>query len=125
MEKIAEFISFPTETPKPYGLFHIISLIFTVTMTVFLIRILRKGDTRTEKRLFLTASAIIIVGELYKQFVLSFEKGYFEYNVYFFPMQFCSTPLYVYPLAFFAKNKRLYDGAVFYSATFSRFFTTQ
>lgn len=121
MDKIAELISFPTETPKPYGLFHIISLIFTVVLTVFLTRILKNGDKRTEKRLFLIASAIIIAGELYKQLVLSFEKGYFEYNVYFFPMQFCSTPLYVYPLAFFAKNKRLYEGAVFYSATYCLF----
>lgn len=121
MEKILSIISFPTETPKPYGFFHIISLILAVTMTVFITRILKNGDKHTEKRIFLIASAIIIAGELYKQLVLSFEKGYFEYNVYFFPMQFCSTPLYVYPLAFFTKNKRLYDGAAFYSATYCLF----
>lgn len=121
MEKIAKFISFLTETPKPYGFFHTVSLIFTVVLTVFLSRILKNGDKRTEKRIFFVLSAVIIAGELYKQFVLSFENGYFEYNVYFFPMQFCSTPLYVYPLAFFTKSKRLYSGAVFYSATYCLF----
>ncbi len=118
---IANLLSFPTEVPKPYGAFHIVTLILAVILTVFLTCILRNGDKRTEKRLFLIASAIIIAGELYKQLVLSFEKGYFEYNIYFFPMQFCSTPLYVYPLAFFVKNRKLYDGAVFYSATYCLF----
>ena len=121
MEKIAKFISFPTEVPKPYGIFHIISLIFTLAMGVFLIRILKNRDKRTEKRLFLIFSVLLVAGEVYKQFVLSFENGYFEYNVYFFPLQFCSTPLYVYPLGLFTKSKRLYGGAVFYSATYCLF----
>ena len=121
MEKFAKLISFPTEVPKPYGIFHIISLIFTLAMSVFIIRVLKNGDKRAEKRFFFIASAIIIAGEIYKQFVLSFEKGYFEYNVYFFPLQFCSTPLYVYPLAFFTKSEKLYGGAVFYSASYCLF----
>lgn len=122
MEKIlcdiADSISFATEAPSVYGVFHIISLAISITVMLLAIRALKNSGKRTEKTLFLIASVVMIIGELYKQFVLTFNDGHFEYNMFFFPMQFCSTPIYVYPIAAAAKNEDLYNGAVLYSATY-------
>lgn len=120
LSDIAYYISFPSEVPKPFGAMHIISLVFTAVITFVIVRMFKTAEKRYEKRLFLIAGIILILGELYKQFVITFRGG-FSYAFFFFPMQFCSTPLYAFPLAFFAKNEKLYEGAVFYSATYCVF----
>ena len=123
--EIIKFLDYKIETPTPYGAFHIVFLIWIVLMTVFLCVRYKNADERIYKRIVLIAFIVMALFELYKQFNYTFsydgEKINADYQWYAFPYQFCSTPLYVFPIIAFCKNKKVYDFAISYIMTFVLF----
>ena len=114
-----------TEGPliRPFGLFHIISLLFILFFTLLLTKKGRAVDEKKARRIILIISLIALVLELYKQIVYSAEindKGIeWRYKWHIFPWQFCSTPIPAGLAAALIKNKKLHKAFCAYLASYS------
>ncbi len=121
---ILEALDRSMEQPLPYGWFHLLFLIGSFALGIgFSTWHLRHPADRQRKVVLITTVFVVIL-ELYKQinFSFSYENGItFDYQWYSFPMQFCSTPMYVGLLASLTKKGWLHDAACAYMATFSLF----
>ena len=107
------------EVPGAWGLFHISWLIGTV-LAIFLAYSFY--DKKMLRISYVISSVIMIIGELYKQFVLSYtDTGEFQYKWYFFPMQFCSTPLYTFTLCAILGKGKLYDWLSVFNGAYCMF----
>lgn len=114
LEDILSFLqSFRIVKPTNYGLFHIVSLVITILITVILIY--KKPNI---KRTVLVMSIIMLLFELYKQLLFSFDDGICEYQWYAFPFQFCATPMYVGLIAGLTKCKKIEEMCYSYLATY-------
>ena len=124
MKEFVRVIQIPTangQRLQEYGLFHCIFFALTIVAMVFaVIYTLKKGE-KNLYFLYVLSSVLMWVGELYKQFCYSFKTGTFHYEWYFFPWQFCSTPLYTFLFCAIAKKGKLYDAVSAYNATYSLF----
>ena len=98
-EKIVYALSFKITTPVAYGWFHIMCLILTATISVFVALKLKDADDKKINRFLLIMSVIMLSFEVYKQTVFSFNYNdgivTWDYQWYAFPFQFCSTPMYI------------------------------
>lgn len=114
LEKILSFLqSFRIVKPTNYSLFHIVSLIITIILTIVLIN--KKTNL---KKTILVISIIMILFETYKQLSFSFDEGVWKYQWYAFPFQFCATPMYIGLIAGLTKNKKLEEMCYSYLATY-------
>ena len=123
--KIIDILKLSTTTPKMYGWVHILSLILSIALGILLSIVFKKANERTVRRILLITSLITIALEIYKQFVFSFsfdgQAVTFDYQWYAFPLQFCSTPMYISLLAAFIKKKWLHETLCAYLATYGLF----
>jgi hypothetical protein len=113
------------ECPGLFGAFHIISLLIVVALTAAAIYYFKNKSEKAISRLALVVWIIVVLFEVYKQIVFTFEyvDGSIvgEYSWYIFPFQFCSTPIYVLPLVAFLKEGRVRDSAIFFLASYGLF----
>ena len=113
------------EAPASYGIFHIISLLCVIGVTVFLCIRFSSCSDKTLRRIALISWIIVLVLEIYKQlvFTVSLEDSEFVYDFqwYAFPFQFCSSPLYVLPFIAFLPSEKYRDVFIGFMATFSLF----
>lgn len=135
--QLAEFLHFfaqKLDAPTSYGIFHIVSLIIMVALTVLLCVFGKNWSEKRYRKIMLIAAIIIIVLEIYKQvFFSSFKydegdpsKSIFEYDWYTFPFQFCATPMFVFPLLALLPRKGkvtnfIYDSLLGFTMTFILF----
>lgn len=103
-----------------WSIFHIASLVIMVAYAIFILK-RANADTVSERRYLFgrlnkventifQLGILLISIEVFKQLVyLQLEDGIKNYLWYGFPLQFCSTPLFVYPLAPLFKNKKIKD----------------
>ena len=123
-EKILTFLRFEMERPGNYSPFHIAFLILTIAITIFLIWKFRDCDEKTARRILLGAWITLVILEVYKQVIFSYDGNAatpWSYPWYIFPFQLCSNPLYVFPFAAFLKKGPAKDAVVSFLATFSVF----
>ena len=108
-----------SEKPKALGLFHICWLAGTV---LAILLALMFSDKKILRVSYIVTAVVMIVGEIYKQFILSFnDTGEFIYQWYYFPMQFCSTPIYTFTLCAILGKGKLYDWLSVYNGTYCLF----
>ena len=123
--KIIDILKFSATTPKMYGWVHILSLILAIALGVLLSIIFKNANERTVRRILLITAIITLALEIYKQIVFSFsfdgQRVTFDYQWYAFPLQFCSTPMYISLLAAFIKKKWLHETLCAYLATYGLF----
>lgn len=120
--RIRDFLYFPSsQRLKPYGAFHVVWLLLTIAGIIAAIKSTRKNPNKTLYTLYAVSTIIMWVGELYKQFEQSFVTGKFFYDWYYFPFQFCSTPLYTFLLCAILKRGKIYDALSAYNATYGLF----
>ena len=95
-------------TPPPaYGIVHIILIIVGFTVCISAAWFLRKLDERKNKIFLLTFAGILIASEIFKQIFLYYVECGGAICWGEFPFQMCSLPMYLCPVAVFAKNERL------------------
>ena len=124
IQGILRFFDTQGAVPTLYGWYHVLSLIITAAITVWLCRIGRKHDADQVRKVVFWTAVVVAVLEVYKQINYSFgyEGGItFDYQWYAFPWQFCSTPMYVGLLAGIIKKGKVHDALCAYLATFAIF----
>ena len=125
LTKFIDLLNYQVPTPSLYGWFHISFIILIIAVTVLLCVKFKNASCKTYKNIVFIAWIIIFVLELLKQFNYSFTnqngKVVFDYQWYVFPFQFCSSPLYVFPIIAFCKNKKLYEALISFTMTFMLF----
>ena len=112
------------DVPKLFGWFHILWLAITFGSAILLSLWHRKHPADRQRKVILVTSIVVILLEIYKQinYSFSYEDGIrFGYQRYAFPMQFCSTPMYVGLLAGLTKKGKIHNALCAYLTTFSVF----
>ena len=122
-EKMLHFVKqigfYVSDKPKAFGLFHICWLVVTVVAILLALKFYNKKLLRIS---YIVTASVMIVGEIYKQFILSYNQtGAFKYQWYYFPMQFCSTPIYTFTLCAILGKGKLYDWLSVYNGTYCLF----
>lgn len=116
-------LSIQDEIPLPFGGYHIAWIIATLFISAILIILFSDADERIARAIIALSWALMLVMELIKQiqgsFFVSGSDIAFSYRWSIFPYQFCSTPLYVLPLAAFMKEGQKRDTAILFLSTFS------
>ncbi|MGN1200803.1 MAG: hypothetical protein ACI4R8_00870 [Candidatus Caccovivens sp.] len=126
-EEFLHWLQGKMETPTWFGWYHILWLgIMVVACT--LIYIFRNRISRKDVNItLLVAGIVLIVLEIYKQIIYSFNynggggNSTWDYQWYAFPFQFCSTPMYLMLLAGILRKGKVYDALLGYLATFAFF----
>ena len=116
------FVSAPT----PYGLFHIISIILSITMTAMLCIYHRHDSPKQVRKTVLYISLVVIGLEILKQIVFTANiidgnTIKWDYTWYAFPFQFCSMPMYVGVLQAIIKKGKTHDSLCAFLATYAVF----
>ncbi len=113
------------ERPGLYGTWHIVSIILTVALTVLLVAFFRNAKDSTMRTTLFIGWVIMITLEIAKQLIGAMQyDGYvvtWAYAWRWFPFQFCSTPMYTFPLVFLLKDCKFRRAIMAYIATFSLF----
>ncbi len=112
MDSLAPLIRFLTpemERPDMYGWFHLLFFALSIIAAILLCRHVKPSEKNVRIVLLVTAITVIVM-EIYKHFVYSFEindagKVVFDYPWYIFPWQFCSTPMFFGLFAGLTKGK--------------------
>ena len=93
--------------PPAYGLFHIILIVVGLSLCITLAWLCRRFDEKKNKILILSFAGVLIASEVFKQMFLFYviEGGAVSWGE--FPFQMCSMPMYLCPLAVFARNERV------------------
>ena len=122
---IVSFLGTTGDVPLAWGAFHLIFLaIFIPTVVLICIR-LKNVSEETFRRVFLALWIILIIGEIYREFIMgAVVDGHsveYSYQWYLFPFQICSAPLYALPLIVFLPDGKVRDAVCAYMMTFSFF----
>lgn len=122
-EKILKILDARMTTPVPYGIFHLVSVVLIIGLTIFMCKKFHNPSDYTLRKILLIFSLIMIVLEIYKQLNFSYNHSndVWDYEWYAFPFQFCSTPMYITFLASIIKNEKIHDSLICFLATFSLF----
>lgn len=124
-EKVLYFLEGEMERPTNYGWFHLLFVGIVILSTILLCLKFKDCDDKVFRRIALICWVVIVVLEIYKQVIYTFEYDgavvAWDYQWYAFPYQFCSTPLFVLPFVAFLKDGKFRDAFVAYMAFFSLF----
>lgn len=104
--------------PVEFGIFHICWLIGIALSIVLTLKFYDKNSLRV---LYAITSVVMIIGEIYKQIVYSFQTGAFVFQWYYLPIQFCSTPIYTFALCAILGKGKLYDWLSVYNGSYCLF----
>lgn len=111
-------------TPNSFGWYHFLCLAIVLGLCIVCAVFCRNLSDKNYDRILLFTSIALIVLEVYKQLNFSFNwrENKWDYQWYIFPFQFCSTPMYIMPLALiFRKKQRIRDAFRAYLATYALF----
>lgn len=122
-EKLTHFLDAEMAEPASFGLFHIVSVLLTFAVTLFLILKFRNCSDKTFRKIALFFWIIMVLFEVYKQINFAFDYNdgapTWAYEWYIFPFQFCSTPLYVLPFIAFMRDGKIRDVFISFMCYFS------
>ena len=124
-EKVLYFLEGEMERPTNYGWFHLLFVGIVILSTILLCLKFKDCDDKVFRRISLICWGVMVVLEIYKQVIYTFEYDgtvvAWDYQWYAFPYQFCSTPIFVLPFVAFLKDSKFRDAFVAYMAFFSLF----
>ena len=123
-EQILYNLSGKMEIPVGYGSFHLICFGVIILLTAATCLLFRNVSQRTEKIMLMSTWIVLVLLETYRQLLYSIHFShpvYWDYDWNAFPFQFCSSPLFFFPLAALPKNERVRDVFRMFFATFSLF----
>lgn len=122
---LLEFFDADMTTPTSYGWFHLLFFALAIVMCVLLCMKYRDAEDKTVRKIIFIGWVIMAALEIYKQ--LNYSLDYsdtaitWDYQWYAFPYQFCSTPLYAFPLVVFLPSGKVRDAVISFLGFFSLF----
>ena len=121
-EKIIYGLQFEIERPSSYGLFHIIWVLLSIIMIIYLCKRKEDNHEKSLKRILLIYGIGSLILEVLKQIIWSFNYDSvtkiitWDYQWYAFPYQLCSTPIIVSIVCAFLKKGKVRDSLLSYMA---------
>lgn len=104
---------------EPYGAFHLVFFAVSVVVGIMMCIFLRDVREKTMRVILLSAGAVLLLLEGYKQLACSFNGTSWSYSWYNFPFQFCATPMYAMVIAGALPDCKVRRGLISYLSTFS------
>ena len=126
LRRLYEISHTMVEVPQSYGPYHLTCVALVILTAIILISTLKNAKDKTVRIITAIIWIVMVLFEIGKQLLFSVQMdaaGNFswDYYWYFLPFQFCSSPLYILPIAAFAKKDKIRDAAIVFLATFSFF----
>jgi hypothetical protein len=126
LKKIVGFFSLSMNQPGNFGWFHLMFVGILIISLVGMIFIANMRHSEKSLRTVLfVCGGIMILFEIYKQLVFTFRLDggnlVVDYQWYAFPLQLCSTPMYVMIIAGFLKPGKVRDAFLGYLGLFGLF----
>lgn len=109
MGTIVKFLQSEMEKPGLFSLFHIISLLIIIGITILIAIKYKNCSLKTYKRIIFIIWLVCIVFEILKQITRNFIYGpplTFHYDFYHLPFHLCSTMFYVVPILLFTSKDK-------------------
>lgn len=110
------------EPPRPFGVFHIVSLGVVLLLFVLMViyrQKLPRGESAIRISLVIFGVSLLLL-EIGKQLLYSYDANIgWGYNWAKFPFQFCSTPIYIALLAMCLPDGKLRQALLAFLATYS------
>ena len=127
LEKLLLVLGTKMTKPAIFGAWHIVSLVLTIAFAVFLVVKFKDCSDATLRRILLAVWLVMLLFEVYKQVHSAFHTEYYEawnftyweYSLWSFPFQFCSTPIYVALAAMCLREGKLRRAFLAFLATYS------
>ncbi len=104
--------------PKVYGFFHVFFILIDILAVVLLIIFFRNSKEKTMKRIVFISWIILVIFEIGKQILMSYDGESLRYNWGAFPFQFCETPLYAFPILLLNKNEKVRNALIAFLSTY-------
>ncbi len=122
-EKFIVAISKTSVEPQMFGHVHLICLGIMLTLIVLLCVFAKNWQEKNVKKLLLAVWLIMVITEVYKQLVFSYNgtNDKWDFQWYAFPFQLCSSPIYVLPFYIFSKKESVKHACAAFLMTFSLF----
>jgi len=126
-KNIIRFFSLGMDTPPSYGWFHLLFVGLLIIACIGAIVLAnRHHNEKTLRIVLLVCGGIMILFEIYKQLIFTFRLDasnnlIVDYQWYAFPLQLCSTPMYVMIIAGLLKPSKIRDSLFGYLALFGLF----
>lgn len=123
LTEIYEWLRRGSEIPQKYGSYHMLCIGITLGFALLLILLFRNCSDGFARGLIFAFWLVIFVLEIGKQLGFGFKivdgefQNYYSWGV--FPFQFCSTPLYIMPIAALARDGKLRDSALVFLICFA------
>ena len=114
-EKLIIFLQSEMVEPKPFGWFHLLCLLISSLIILYLFVIRKTHNEKRLKIIFGIYGIVALILELAKQIIwsctinLDLMAHSWSYPTYIFPFQLCTTPIYVCLLCLFLKKNKLRD----------------
>ena len=122
-ESFIHSLQWEMNTPEPYGIWHLVSLLLVVALAAVLVIFFRDAKDSVMRRIIFIGWLVMVILEIYKQviFAMDVNEGIavWDYAWYAFPFQFCSSPLYALPFVFLLKDCKLRRFFMTFLSTFS------
>lgn len=94
-------------SPQPYGLFHICSLVVSLVVFIIFFMMAKKTSDKKDRIVVFIISCLLIATEIWKQVTRSIDKGSYDFGA--FPGQLCSIPMFLGFISMFINNKKVRD----------------
>ena len=108
MKEFIESTAITMNTPKPYGLFHLLFFFIGLAVSVVVAYLLRKTNEKQNKIVLGIVGGFLILTEVYKQlFYYYVMPPVGQYTWWIFPFQLCSLPMYLCIALLFIKNEKV------------------
>ena len=122
-EKILYALQAEMNTPKPWGWFHIMWIMFVIISLVILFNLRKKYSNKQLKIVLGIYGIIALILELIKQIIWSFNYDSinnivtWDYQWYAAPLQLCTTPIFACIICLFLKeNSKIRNALLSYMA---------
>ena len=109
-EKILYALQAQMNTPKPWGWFHIMCIIFVIISLIILFNLRKKYSNKQLKFVLGIYGIVALILELIKQIIWSFNYNEitnivtWDYQWYAAPFQLCTTPIFASIICLFLKE---------------------
>ena len=127
MEKVILFFETKIATPRPWGAYHLCCMCVLVACVALLVGFGKKlrANPKAVRRMTAAAGVFLIAIEILKQVFYGLHVGengiYWDYPWWVFPLQMCSTPMYVCFALLFFREGRIQRALCSYLGTFGMF----